>query len=309
MYKKILVPMDGSELAERVLPYVKAMVKDKEGVSVTFIYSIQPVDSPLVDKKFKTRIEAEAREAAEKYLENLIRRLDYKESADCNILTGNAAEKIIDYAADKKINLIIMSTHGTSGLTRFRHGNIADKVMHSVNIPVWLIKSEHPIRTLVKESKKLKVMVTLDGSKLSEEAIKHATALATQLGKENVDLHLFRVCELFPQDERHHERTPRNIEEYMSEEQKRIKEVCSAYLGKIQNRLAKEGFNVKSSVDEGIQAETIIREANDLKVDFIVMSTHGRTGFSHWAFGSIAEKVIRGAECPVFIVRNVEKKG
>ena len=151
-------------------------------------------------------------------------------------------------------------------------------------------------------------MVTLDGSKLSEEAIKHATSLATQLGKEDVDLHLFRVCELFPQDEKHHERTPRNIEEYMSEEQKRIKEVCSSDLGKIQNRLAKEGFNVKSSVDEGIQAETIINVAKDLKVDFIVMSTHGRTGFSRWAFGSIAEKVIRGAECPVFIVRNVEKK-
>jgi nucleotide-binding universal stress UspA family protein len=308
MYKKILVPLDGSELAERVLPYVKAVVKDKEGVSVTFIYSIQPVDSPLVDKKFKARIEADAKEAAEKYLENLIRKLDYRESAVCHILTGNAAERIIDYAADKKMNLIIMSTHGTSGLTRFRHGNIADKVMHGVNIPVWLIKSEHQIRTLVKEGKKIKVLVTLDGSKLSEEAIKHATGLATQLGKENVDLHLFRVCELFPQDERHHERTPRNIEEYMSEEQKRIKEVCSLYLGKIQNRLAKEGFSVKSSTDEGIQAETIISAANDLKVDFIVMSTHGRTGFSRWAFGSIAEKVIRGAECPVFIVRNVEKK-
>jgi nucleotide-binding universal stress UspA family protein len=308
MYKKILVPLDGSDLAERVLPYVKAVVKDKEGVTVTFIYIIQPLDSPLVDRKYRTRIETEAKAAAEKYLENLIDGLDYKESADCNILVGNAAEKIIDYAAEKKVSLIIMSTHGRSGLTRFRHGDVADKVMHSVKMPVWLIKSEHSIRTLVKESKKLKVMITLDGSKLAEEAIKHASTLTTQMGKENVDLHLFRVCELFPQDEKHHERTPRNIEEYMSEEQKRIKEVCSAYLGKIQNRLAKEGFNVKSSTAEGIQAETIISEANNLHVDFIVMSTHGRTGFSHWAFGSIAEKVIRGAECPVFIVRNVEKK-
>jgi nucleotide-binding universal stress UspA family protein len=100
---------------------------------------------------------------------------------------------------------------------------------------------------------------------------------------------------------------PISIEEYLEYEKKRTTEICHAYLENIQKQLAEQKLNVKIAVEEGIPADIIITFAKKHAIDLIVMSTHGRTGFSHWAFGSIAEKVLKGAPCPVFLVRSGSK--
>jgi nucleotide-binding universal stress UspA family protein len=309
MYNKILVPLDGSELAECVLPYVETMVTGNEGSSVTFLYVIQPVDVPLINQQFKKKIEAEAKDAAERYLEKLIAKLSYKESADCSVLVGKAAEGIADYATEKKIDLIIMSTHGMSGIGRWRHGSIADKVMHGVNIPVWMIRAEKHVRTFKKKNRKIKILVPLDGSPLAEAAVKHVSALAKQLDGDSVNILLFRVCELFAADEKHPgNMTPKDIEEYMENEKKRALDHCESYLDRIKNRLQKEGLHAEVETAQGNVAELIVGQANKIAADVLVMTTHGRTGIRRWAFGSTAEKVTQGADCPVFIIRSKEKK-
>jgi nucleotide-binding universal stress UspA family protein len=303
MYSKILVPLDGSDVAECVLPYVEEMATGEKPVSVTFLYVTQPLDLPLTEKKFRERIEADAKSSAESYLESLIKKLKYKDVATDIVIAGKPAETIIDYADNKKIRLIIMATHGRSGINRWARGSVADKVLHNAKTPVWLIKADNAKKTLVKKGQKIKMLVPLDGSKLAEEALKHVTELAEQFGLDNVDIILFRVSELFSPPFIYPPEMPISIEEYLEYEKKRTTEICEAYLDKIEKKLAKEGLKTRKAITEGIPADVIINYTGKQDIDLIIMSTHGRTGFSRWAFGSIAEKVLKGASCPVFLVR------
>jgi nucleotide-binding universal stress UspA family protein len=307
MYSKILVPLDGSDVAECVLPYVESVATWKKPTEVTFLYVTQPLDVPLADKQFKTRIESEAKSGARSYLDKLMEKISIKENVKHVVRVGKSAETIIDYAEEHKMKLIIMATHGRSGISRWTRGSVADKVLHNATIPVWLIKANAAKKTFLEKGQKIKIMVTLDGSKLAEESLESVKELSRQYGVENVELTLFRVSELFSPPYIYPPEMPISIEEYLEYEKKRTSEICNSYLENIKKELAGEGLNVKIAIEEGIPADVIIDHAKKQSIDLIVMSTHGRTGFSHWAFGSIAEKVLKGAPCPVFLVRSSSK--
>jgi nucleotide-binding universal stress UspA family protein len=307
MYSKILVPLDGSDIAECVLPYVESVATWKKQTEITFLYVTQPLDVPLTDKKFKTLIESEAKSGARSYLDKLMDRIKIKDNVKHIVRVGKSAETIIDYAEEHKMKLIIMATHGRSGISRWTRGSVADKVLHNANIPVWLIKADTASKTFLKRGQKIKILVTLDGSKLAEESLASVIELSKQYGIDNVELTLFRVSELFSPPYIYPPEMPISIEEYLEYEKKRTTEICHSYLENISKELTQEGLNVKTAVEEGIPADIIINFAKEQSIDLIVMSTHGRTGFSHWAFGSIAEKVLKGAPCTIFLVRSSKK--
>jgi len=307
MYNKILVPLDGSELAESVLPYIEAMATTWSDASITFLYVVT-VDIPLAGQKFKDKIEADATKAAEDYLSGLSKKLKYTHAVKTVVCTGKAAETIADYAKKQKMNLIIMATHGRSGIGRFSHGSVADKVLHDSEIPIWMIRASIPKQKAFKKGQKIRMLVPLDGSKLAEGALKYVARLSRQIGEDNTDITLFRTIELFSPPFIYPPEMPINIEEYIEYEKKRTNEICIQYLQKIQKHLEKEGIKSKYAVQDGIPADVIIDYANKNDIDVIVMSTHGRTGLSRWAFGSIAEKVVQSAGSSVFLVRSSEKK-
>ena len=306
MYNKILVPLDGSELAEQVLPYVELLATGKNPVSITFLYIIS-VDIPMADQKYKAKIEVDAASSAETYLNNLMNKLKYKCEVNTLVLNGKPAETIAEYAKKQKMNIIIMATHGRSGISRFSHGSVADRVLHGAEAPVWMVRAgqQKPAR---KKGQKIKLLVPLDGSKVAEGALKHVTALADQIGSNSMDIILFRAIELFSPPYIYPPEMPLNMEEYLEYEKKRTKDICIHYLEKMQKKLEKDGIESGYAVNDGIPADVIIDYANNNDIDAIVMSTHGRTGFSRWAFGSIAEKVVQGAGSSVFLVRIAGKK-
>lgn len=307
MYDKILVPLDGSEVAECVLPYVEAIASNKKPVQVTFLFVTQPLDIPLADKKFTARIESEAKSGAKSYLDKLIKKLKANDSIKGVIKTGKPAETIIDYCEEHKINLIIMATHGRSGISRWTRGSVADKVLHNAKAPVWLIKANTTKKTFISKGKKIKLLAPLDGSNVAEVSLKAITELNEQFGSDKVEVTLFRVSELFAPPYIYPPEMPISIEEYLEYEKKRTLEICQSYLDKIKKILMEQGLNILTAIEEGTPADVIVNYANKHSINLIVMSTHGRTGFSHWAFGSIAEKVLKGAECPVFLVRSNTK--
>jgi nucleotide-binding universal stress UspA family protein len=92
-------------------------------------------------------------------------------------------------------------------------------------------------------------------------------------------------------------------EEHLEYETKRCKDMCQSYLLEFEEGFKQDGLNVRSEVLIGNPADAIIDYANNNNVNTIVMSTHGRTGLGRWAFGSIAEKILKGASCPIFLVR------
>src|SRR5574341_661190 len=146
MYKKILVPLDGPELAEKVLPHVTALAKTS-GAEVTLATVVQ-LTMGAVGAKVEAMPEALAeRRAALKtealiYLEKVQRDLKGKAvTANCAALEGDVASQIIAFAEQKGFDLVAMATHGRTGLDRFVVGSIAEKVVRGTVKPVLLIRS------------------------------------------------------------------------------------------------------------------------------------------------------------------------
>jgi len=138
MFKKILVPLDGSKRAEKILPQVKELVKfsgaEVHLLKVVMSYEIDP-------KKDKEELEKLAGEAQE-YLDQVAARLKKKGiQASAIVAYGKDAVQICDYASGKKCNLIAMSTHGRSGLSRWALGGVADKVLQCSSVPVMLFRT------------------------------------------------------------------------------------------------------------------------------------------------------------------------
>ena len=138
-----------------------------------------------------------------------------------------------------------------------------------------------------------RILVPLDGSSLAESAIPHAEHLASTTGAE---LELIRVTVVrFVQ-------SPDNTGHMVQEDGDRAE--AEEYLRQWQRRLGERGVRATYQVRSGNVAEEIVRYATDTGVDLIVMCTHGRTGIRLWAYGSIAEKVLRAAPCSVLVVRD-----
>jgi nucleotide-binding universal stress UspA family protein len=147
MYQKILVPLDGSELAECVLPHVEAIAKGCAPATITFVRVAEPVQVPVGEgSNFAAedwrRIEAEHRATAENYLKQLVSRIKYDGvSLGSEVLIGKAAESIADYAAKNEVDLIITATHGRSGVSRWVLGSVADRVLRSSCVPVLMVRA------------------------------------------------------------------------------------------------------------------------------------------------------------------------
>lgn len=151
MYKKILVPLDGSKLAECVLPHVESIAKGCGVEMVMFVRVAEPVHVPVAggDEGYSfsaedwRRMEAESRAHAENYLKKLVSTIEY-DGVECKSYVlpgGQAADMIADYAAKNEIDLIIIATHGRSGVSRWVMGSVADRVLRSSCVPVLMVRA------------------------------------------------------------------------------------------------------------------------------------------------------------------------
>jgi len=148
MYQKILVPLDGSELAECVLPHVEAIAKGCNVRNVIFIRVAEPIDirggvGVFFSEEDRKRIDAEHKTAAKDYLKQLMSRVSYKGiDVQSEVITGEAAaESIVDYTAKTELDLIVIATHGRSGVSRWVWGSVADRILHSSCVPILMVRA------------------------------------------------------------------------------------------------------------------------------------------------------------------------
>ena len=150
MYKNILVPLDGSELAECVLPHVESIAGGCGTESVTFIRAVEPfylsmTADPDAGYTFSAKdwqqMETEAKNAAKLYLDKLTAKTKYKGiKIKSEVIYGKAADSIADYAEKNGFDLITIATHGRSGVSRWVWGSVADKVLRSASTPVLMVR-------------------------------------------------------------------------------------------------------------------------------------------------------------------------
>jgi nucleotide-binding universal stress UspA family protein len=146
MYQKIMVPLDGSQVAECVITHIET-IAGKSDANVELVTVIEPLEIPtrgmiaISDDEIK-QIDAEGRKEAHKYLDQVSERLKQSGvNAGAVLLTGKAADSLVRYANNNDIDLIIMATHGRSGISKLFWGSVAEKILRATAIPVLLIKT------------------------------------------------------------------------------------------------------------------------------------------------------------------------
>jgi nucleotide-binding universal stress UspA family protein len=290
MIKRIMVPLDGSQLAEQALPLARSLASTFEA---ELLLTMAVVSGDHYTSDEHSGILAEAgRLASEQYLaakeQQLVEAGFHVRTAVATARPHIAISSLCDL---ERVDLIVMTTHGRSGVTRWTMGSVADKVLRTTNTPLILI---HPTMHGAPPSAIDRVVAALDGSELAEAALPLAQRLAKAM---NAKLHLVRA--VIP---------PAAVfgAEYLPGTLPVLEEMeadATRYLEATVENVRSAGLAATGIVRTGIPAEIILAEASE-PGDIIVMSTHGRSGVDRWFLGSVADAVVRHGDIPVLVVRS-----
>jgi len=305
VFNKILVPLDGSKLAEKALPYAGEMAIHF-GSEITLLHS-RDIGETTRHKDMQTYLDKTAADL-EKRITGAFTNKAKPKAKVATTITGaggmgnNAAAEILGYAETKDIDLIIMATHGRTGITRWVLGDTANKVARAFSCPILLIRSATDVPEDIHFEK---IMVPLDGSKESEAVLPYVEGLVAKIKS---DIRLLNVVELlyhvyaYPAAAGYGGdgivRVPFNPEEMKS-----YKETGEKYIKGISSKLKEKGFNNSAGVRVGVPGDEIIEAEKEIKPELIIMSTHGHSGFGRWEHGSITDKVLHAGTTPLLLVR------
>lgn len=280
MFRRILVPLDGSPLAEKVLPTVEALLLREHASAVL----VRVLDLPEFTNQYAV-LRDSMMAIAKPYLEDLAKRWEAKGiRVETRIAEGHAADAIISTAVQEKCELIAMSTHGRSGVKRFLLGSTAEMVTRHSPIPILAIR--FGAKEQAAEKVFHHILVPLDGSPANELAVPATTSMASLYGTKVTLLHVME---------------PPPPEAQMLGES--FRKAADEMLKHAAARLQESGIPVESQIRVGSPAEEILEFAKSSGADLICITTHGRSGIRRWLMGSVAERVLRHAEVPVLLLR------
>jgi nucleotide-binding universal stress UspA family protein len=295
----MLIPLDGSKTAERVLPYARFLAGGLripvELMGVVDIAELAAHVSAERARFLDTLIEDGVR-SSETYLKRVAGTFP-SDSVICAIDKGRAAEAIIEKAAAEKNTLIAMATHGRSGFNRWLLGSVAEKVLRGTNNPLLLVRAANGASAQGEASVK-SVIVPLDGSELGESVLPIVLALAKKL---DLGIVLFRAFNIHygmyaGADGYYGFDFDKLVEDFRQE--------ASAYLDKHREAIKKQGIDkISCVVQEGLSADEIISFGRRSPDNLIAMCTHGRSGVQRWVLGSVTETVVRHSGNPVLVLR------
>ena len=284
-YTRILVPLDGSLLAEKVLPYAQALAKGF-GARIELLYVFTPTPETLADpihRVYSHQIDANLRAHGLDYLKGISASTDFSEiSLSHRVELGDPESWIVKEAEKDPDTLIAMSTHGRSGAARLMLGSVTDKVLHSTNAPVLVLRPRDG-ESSVPEFKLKDVIVPLDGSLLAEQVLPHVVSLAKAL---SLTVALLRVAT-------HSQNGP-----------------IVNYLERVKHTLGRAGVpsvTIRTIGDH--PAETIVALAQKTPHSIVAMTTHGRSGIRRFVLGSVTDQVVRYCGETVLVIRAADKAG
>jgi nucleotide-binding universal stress UspA family protein len=282
MYKKILTPLDGSKLAEQILPYVRLLAEK---------YAI-PVELLRVDES------ATPSTQAARYLAMIAERdFPAPKRAEQIVERGNPAEVIVERGSRDPATLIAMATHGLSGTQRWFLGSVAYKVLHRGRNPLLLVRPvEQGATTDAAVIKTL--IVPLDGSGLAEKILPHVAFLAKKL---NLEVQLMRAYDAPAQS---HLVGDGLVLDVLKQIRQGVQKSVDEYLRGKSEELQAQGVERAIAVGvEGDAAGQIIDIGRKTENNLIAMSTHGRSGLGRWVLGSVTERVVHHSRDPVLVIR------
>jgi nucleotide-binding universal stress UspA family protein len=288
MFEKILLPLDGSEIAESAIPYVRELAA-RLGAEVYLLHVFPASREPY-------------HHMHEIYLEHIselmqagVQPLDIQVDARA----GEPTKAILDYAQEKGITLVTLTTYSPKAAQAQEMGNVSEKVIRSAGVPVFLIRVKegqepHEGNRLIQ-----RILLPLDGSDASKEAVNYAVNMAKKMDAEII---LYSMAETI------YARGMDNLVpgagvNWDKIDAATVKQV-SNYLEEIENKIKQEGVNASHVVTLSVDAaHEILEQEKKANADLVVMATRGRSHIARWAFGSVAEKVLRGGSLPLLVVK------
>ncbi len=284
MYKKMVVLLDGSELAEVVFDYAQE-VSGRMHVDIDLLHVCSPdqeAQLPMRRAYMEQKAEvlcARAEAVRSKY--------DRDATAQCilargHVVVGYPAEEILKYIDENNIDLVMMSTRGSSGVKDWDLGGVANKVVHASKVPVWLVPIELREEVLADVLPKRPLVVPLSGTEKSGAAIPHAVEILKQRGAESgselVLLHVMEGPEIMMP-----------VVDDLGAQREKMK----AYLEALAEPIRASGLHVRTEVLSSREpAESIINYLKDHPTQLLVMATRGKSRLNRTIFGSLTESII-----------------
>jgi nucleotide-binding universal stress UspA family protein len=320
MLKRLLVPLDGSPLAESALAVAARVARASDGTIVLlrvigvpttytpYIYGPDMAQSPSIAQEL---LDTE-QENAEKYLAG-IARLDILAGikVEPTVIPGTAGMAILNTVKEENVELIVMSSHGETGFKRLALGSVAQHVSRHSPVPVLVLKGDGSTKSAFPDpaspSRSITALVALDGSELAEASLEPAAYLVAALAAPAQGTLLLSIVA-----NKQASRDKHGTEEHMRDEARK-------YLIGIAERLqgseiVKLKLAVEWCIEEGKDvADSLIQAAESGKVfessheftgcDLIAIATHGRGGLQRWMAGSVTEDMLGKTTLPMLIVR------
>ena len=294
MYDRILVPLDGSPMSGQAVPYVRILgAALKSPVELLCVYEPEPVYYYPEPANFQERAQA-----AEQHREEAAHSLDPASetlkaagiSVTVNFLEphsgagqvprdppGDPIHHIIEVAQNNPNTLVVMCTHGRSGMGRWVMGSVTDKVLHAITTPLFIVRGKEE-GTAQTETKLESIIVPLDGSEIAEHILPHAVSISKALAIP------IRLVSVIPSDQSHaHE------EDHLRQQGERL--------------VADGAHSTVPRVAHGEAAHAIVELTNEFPDALVAMTTHGRSGVGRWVMGSVTDRVVRYAAGPVLVTR------
>lgn len=318
MFKKILVPLDGSKTAELLLNYITQVAKKMEA-SVQVLTVLTPdmagpasypgsLHEGIFRESLVTRapslniptsnaeVSDEQRSSTQRFLDAQVARLQQEGVQASALMTeGLAEEQIIEVADQHDCDLIAMSTRGSNTAEKGLVGSVTLKVLHATHIPLLLIDPDRAA-TYTEALDDLHVVVPLDGSSFGEMALPYAEELSQQMGAPISLVHAVRSV------------NPALLADPMTgglpsaEALEAFSEDASEYMNGLVETLKAEGVNASAEILKGKADKCIVEFCKPLKQSITVMTTHGHGAMARWLLGSVTQGVVRTCEDAVLVI-------
>ncbi len=274
LFDRVLVALDGSVRAEAILTPLGTLLAGAPGSDVTLVTVVagEPREGYAVPEAGVVLRSDDLRAAVERYHARTIERFTLRGvRSSSRVRTGRTAEEIVDLSAELEVDLVALTTHGRSGLARWRLGSVAEKVLRASRAPVLALRSFPGGPALPDGAAFRRILVPVDGSGLS---LAVRPLVAKIVGRTGAAIEALYVDDA-------------PIGSDIPDDRSR------GVLDAIARSFREAGLEATSRFRRGDPAATIVDAAAEGRFDLVAMSTHGRSGLGRWMLGSVAEKVLR----------------
>jgi nucleotide-binding universal stress UspA family protein len=293
--KNILVPLDGSQLSETVLPMAGILAQQNHARLILFhVIEKNPPETVHGERHLTNEQEASA------YLSNVAKTLPQGVTVDQHVHSSaekDVANSIVAHSQELKVDLIAMCTHGQSGLQKRIFGNIAQTVLNQGVVPVLLLSPEKELQTETCSCQC--ILVPLDGDPDHEAGLDMAVEISQSC---DAKLHLVMVIHKLSTLPGEQAASAVLLPTATSALLEIDREQGEMYLARLIGRLLEKHIQVTGEVQRGDPARQIVRAAREFQADIIILGTHGKTAMDAFWSGSVTPKLATQTHLPLLLV-------